>query len=61
MNDPRQPQPSQPRQDPDAVSMGEYLSLLQSLRMRGADLPDFQSPEDVIAFAREKGLLESRE
>jgi len=45
----------------DSVSMGEYLSLLQSLRMRGADLPDFQSPEDVIAFAREKGLLESRE
>ncbi len=59
MNDPRQPQ--QPRQDPDAVSMGEYMSLLQSLKMRGADLPDFQSPEDVIAFAREKGLLESRE
>lgn len=58
-NEPR-PMAREQEQD-DSVSMGEYMSLLQSLRMRGADLPDFQSPEDVIAFAREKGLLESRE
>jgi hypothetical protein len=48
-------------QSDDSVTMNEYISLLRSLRERGADLPDFQSPEDVIAFAREKGLLESRE
>jgi len=59
MNDPRQQQ--QPRQDPDAVSVNEYISLLNSLRMRGADIPEMRTPEDVIAFAREKGLLESRE
>ena len=59
MNDPRQQQ--QPRQDPDAVSVNEYISLLNSLRMRGADIPEMGTPEDVIAFAREKGLLESRE
>ena len=59
MNDPRQQQ--QPRQDPDAVSMNEYISLLDSLRLRGADIPEMRTPEDVIAFAREKGLLESRE
>lgn len=59
MNDPRQKQ--QPRQDSDAVSMNEYISLLDSLRLRGADIPEMRTPEDVIAFAREKGLLESRE
>jgi hypothetical protein len=59
MSDPRQQQ--QPRQDSDAVSMNEYISLLDSLRMRGADIPEMRTPEDVIAFAREKGLLGSQE
>ena len=40
--------------------MGEYLSLLNSLRMRGADIPEMKTAEDVIAFARQAGILEER-
>jgi hypothetical protein len=61
MPEQRDPRPMGRGQSDDSVTMNEYISLLRSLRERGADLPDFQSPEDVIAFAREKGLLESRE
>jgi len=58
VNDPRQQQ--EPRRDPDEVTMGEYLSLLNSLRMRGADIPEMKTAEDVIAFARQAGILEER-
>ena len=51
------PEQQGPRQSRTMVSMAEYLSLLQSLRQRGADIPEMKTPEDVLAFAREKGLI----
>lgn len=44
--------------NPDAVSIKEYLALLNSLRMRGAQIPEMKSEEDVIAYAKELGLIE---
>ncbi len=41
----------------DRVTMNEHLSLLRSLRERGADIPEMNTPEDVFAFARKLGLM----
>jgi hypothetical protein len=57
MPEQRDPRPMGRGESNDRVSMNEYISILQSLRERGADIPEMNTPEDVFAFARKLGLM----